>query len=342
MDIPAPIEQAVGNVVTRQLETELRNRGLLLAAEDLAAAETGAMRCGARLLTSFIHRCYPITRQAGSAVALDFGSAPGEARLLATLAFGAAAARVLAPNQRNTNVELICATFNLGIGLVDSICDEDAEAGGALLHLVQAQNLANAVEQRRARGWLRANLSPLLAANPTAVFTVDVIETFFETLHDIFPDARWRRCLGVQLGKALEAERTSVAPSAEATCEDLLKCSRLTSVLPFQIIETLAEAGHAQAQPSAGTQLGEAMWAIDDLVDLCHDARTGSLNGILLAAGGNDVVATLEWLLASTVIACTARRAVDNLQAGLQRADDPIPFLYFVQRYAGIVPRPAS
>ena len=30
------------------------------------------------------------------------------------------------------------------------------------------------------------------------------------------------------------------------------------------------------------------MWRIDDLVDLCQDARPGALNAILLAATGPD------------------------------------------------------
>jgi hypothetical protein len=113
-------------------------------------------------------------------------------------------------------------------------------------------------------------------------------------------------------------------------------------VLPFQIIESLAEAEYGHADSTAGTRLGEAMWRIDDLVDLCQDARNGSLNSILLAAGGHDGVAALERLLKTTDIARAAGQAADDLQAGLKRADDPTPFLYFVQRYAGIALRPAS
>ena len=149
--------------------------------------------------------------------------------------------------------------------------------------------------------------------------------------------------------------RPSGSPSsgrADATArEQLIECSRLTSVLPFQIIETLA--GGADAPPSrrAGTLLGEAMWRIDDLVDLCDDARSGALNGVLLAAtpdagvrSGRDLSAALERLLASTDIACAAAEAAERLLAGLQRcggdaADDHGRlFLYFVQRYAGIAP----
>jgi hypothetical protein len=342
VEIPAPIEQAVSDLVARRLEAELGDRGLLLAADEFALAEAGAAQCGARVLTSLIHRCYPITRQAGGEVALDFGSERGAARLQATLAFGATTARVLQRDLCNPDIELVCAIFNLGIGLVDGLCDEDPETGDTLLQLVQAHDLADAAEQPRVRGWLRATLLPALAEDPAAAFTADVIETFFETLHDVYPHHAWRLRVGVQLVAALEAERASVTQSADPARDQLIECSRLTSVLPFQIIETLADAEHARAEPTAGTQLGEAMWRIDDLVDLCQDARSGSLNGVLLCAGGHDVVTALERLLASTDIARAAREAADDLQAGLQRTDDPTPFLYFVQRYAGITPRRTS
>jgi hypothetical protein len=339
--VPAPIEQAVGDAVARQLEAELGNRGLLLAAGDFAAAEADAAQRGARLLTSLIHRCYPFTRQAAGEVALDFGGERGAARLQAALAFGAATARVLAPDLRNPEVELICATFNLGIGLIDSLCDEDAETGGALLDLVAAHDLADAAEKPRAHGWLRAVLPPALAENPAAAFTAGLIESFFEMLHDVYPGGAWRHRIGVQLRAALEAERASIAPSADTPRGELIECSRLTSVLPFQIIETLANATHVNAKEGAGTRLGEAMWRIDDLVDLCLDARSGSLNSILLAAGDGGAVTALTRLLGSEGIACAAREAANDLQAGLQHAGDPAPFLHFVQRYTGIAPRPA-
>jgi hypothetical protein len=121
-------------------------------------------------------------------------------------------------------------------------------------------------------------------------------------------------------------------------------------VLPFQIIETLASGDHAPAEPSAGTLLGEAMWRIDDLVDLCQDARSGSVNGVLLAAatvadppGGWDLVTALERLLTSREIARIAAEAAERLVAGLLRGGGgTTPFLYFIQRYAGIAPWPAS
>jgi hypothetical protein len=368
MEIPARIGAALGAAVATHLETALGDRGLLLTGPALEAADAEAAEQGPRLLTGVIHECYPISREQGQALELEFESERHAARIHGALAFGAATARVLVPCTReldhfDDSVELICAMFNLGIGLVDGLCDGDAVSGIALLELVQEQDLAQAAEEPRERGWLRATLPPALAHDPTAAFTVDVIEGFFTTLHAVYPDQTWRqqrRVVGAQLGAALEAEHRSVTRSAGETArEALIECSRLTSVLPFQIIETLAGGNHASAGPTAGTRLGEAMWRIDDLVDLCEDARSGSLNGVLLAAMPSDGIqeeperiVALDRLLDSTEIHHAAEEAADGLLAGLQLAgggsavplDQPptAAFLGFIQRYAGIAPRRLS
>jgi hypothetical protein len=223
-------------------------------------------------------------------------------------------------------VQLLCAVFNLGIGVVDNVCDEDAEAGAALLELVRRQDLVDAAAEPRERGWLRGGA---LARDYTVAFALDVIETFFQTLHEVFPGYEWadrRRRVGIQLEAALEAEHRTVGRPAVGDVADLVECSRLTSVLPFEIVETIASG------QGAGTLLGEAMWRIDDLVDLPQDARSGALNGVLLQAPG------IDHLLTSGEIAYTAVRAVEDLRAALAPADDRAgrSFLFFVQRYAGL------
>jgi hypothetical protein len=358
------IEQAVSDAVAKHLETELGERGLLLTADRLAEADADAAQRGARLLTSVIDRCYAIRRQGGLALALEFKSEREAARLQAALAFGAATADLLAPVKRDVDqvsgsVELLCAMFNLGVGLVDSLCDEDAETGCALLELVEEQDLGKGAEEPRGRGWLRGTLPLALAQDHAVAFTADIIEAFFETLHAAYPGDGWvqhRLGVGKQLVAALVAERQSVGWSVGRNDrQQLIEFSRLTSVMPFQIIETLARGDHPNAQRTAGTLLGEAMWRIDDLVDLCQDVRCGALNGILLAAmqepgpsgGERDRVAALESLLTSTDIASAATYAAENLLAGLHLAGGrhttaqnflpTVSFLHFVQRYTGIV-----
>ncbi len=162
--IPASIERTVADVVARWLGAELDGRTRLLAVDELAAAEAEAARRGASLLTSLLHRCYLGARLGGSEVAFNFGDRGGGARLQAALAFGAVTARVLAPDLRKSNIEFVSATLDLGIGLVDSLCDADADAetGGILLKLIQAHDLLATARRKRARGWLRATVPPSL------------------------------------------------------------------------------------------------------------------------------------------------------------------------------------
>ena len=358
----------MSEAVARQLETELGLRGLLLTADRLAAAEAEASELGAQLLRRLVHVCYPISRQGGEAVTLEFDSERAAARIEGALAFGGVTGRMLMRPAHNSgrradSIELACATFNLGIGLVDGLCDENAAVGGALLELMGGQDLEAAVEEPRRRGWLRSRLPAPLARDPTVAFTAGIVESFFELLHQVYPADEWlplRRSVGAKLAAALEAERQSVAGSEDQLGRQLLiECSRSTSVLPFEVIETLAADDYAASAPAAGTALGEAMWRIDDLVDLYQDACSGSLNGLLLAVApgvgrpqDGELFAVLESVLASTAIALAASEAAEKLLAGLQhigRGGDTLddharaaPFVYFVQRYVGIAPRQPS
>lgn len=343
LQIPPHIEQAVTDAVDGALETELGRRGLLLTAAELTAAAADAAHDGAQLLTAVLHRCYPIMQGSG-AFTLEFEDDGAAARIETALAFGAAAARVVAREVAD-GAELLCAMFNLGIGLIDGLCDDEPRTGTALLDLLLGQDLAGAAERPRPRGWVRAAAPQRLVESPAPAFAVDVVEAFFETLHASYPQAaglQLRNRVGAQLGAALHAERRSVTSSTEQTArEQLIEASRLTSVLPFEIIETLAAGEEAGRNHRAGTLLGEAMWKIDDLVDICEDARSGALNALLVATGetDDDVGAGLERMLSSPDLAEAASRAAENLHAALQPAgtERSRAFLSFVQRYAGIV-----
>jgi len=305
------VEDAIERTVAARLEAELRSRGLLVADAESA-------RDGESLLDRLVRLQHP-----EQAVTIEFDDEHAAARIEAALAFGAATAHALAQDV-DPAVELICATFNLGIGLIDGVCDADAERGAALLELVREQDLVAAAERPQAA----ASTPP--GADATVAFTLLVVGAFFQLLHTAYPgDARlpFRRRVGEKLTDALEAERATVARPADAAHAQLVEWSRLTSVLPFEIIDALVGGTRG-----AGTQLGEAMWRIDDLVDLCADARSGSLNGVLLSAPDG-----LEGLLESTAIEDAAATAADCLADGLRAGGgDPAAFLGFVQRYAGL------
>lgn len=366
MQIPASLEQEISGAVTRHLETELARRCLLLAPDEVAAAGADAARLGARLLVAVVELCYPQT--GGDApLAVEFDSERTAARLQAALAFGALTASVL--SRRTSNGarspeagELLSAVFNVGIGLVDGLCDEDPAVGRQLLELLSEPDLVLAAEREPARRWLRVRLSSQLARDATVAFTVDIIEAFFTALHAAYPREEGlsvRQAVAAKLTRALQAERVSAGLSSRQAGKRLLEYSRLTSVLPFEIIEILVRADDRHRPPTPGTLLGEALWRIDDLVDVCDDARCGALNSLLVGTvegpwrrdDKRTVLGTLERLLTSTDIADAAEAAAESMLLGLraggrppgqERPWDTRAFLAFIQEYVGIPTRVAS
>ena len=319
MQIPASLEQEIGGAVASNLERELARRCLVLGADEVAVAEVEAERLGARLLVAVVDQCYSFVGHGGSP-AFAFDSDQTATRLQAALAFGAITARVLSPTRARgialrEPIEFLSAVFNVGIGLIDSVCDEDAVVGRRLLELVAEPDLATAAERELPRRWLRAGFPRCLERDATIAFTVDIIECFFATLHAAYPGKTGldlRREVGTHLAAALQAERVSAAGLKSSYTRDRLRdCSRLTSVLPFKIIETLVDAGDRRRLPTPGALLGEAMWQIDDLVDLCEDAGRGALNSLLISGAPGvwdpsderTMVGVLERLLASSDIA---------------------------------------
>lgn len=321
----ANLEEAISRTVTDHLKAELGSRGLLLTPGREAAATADAVQRGRHLLSSALGVCYPDDDRA-----VAFEGEEVATRLQGALAFGAATAALLS-DRRTDGVDLLCSLFTLGVGLVDSLCDGDPDAGTRVLGVLQDRDMAEAAEESRRRGWLRGAVVPALALDPTVAFTVDVIEAFFETLHGAYAGDRWaplRRDVGAQLQTALEAERRSVGWSAEsASRQELIEWSRRTSVLPFEIVHALV----GGAEPAAATLLGEAVWQIDDLVDLCQDARAGALNAVLLGT-------SLDRLVETEDIARVAAEAAARLSAGLALAPGAHAadrFILFIQRYAG-------
>jgi hypothetical protein len=333
----APTDRTVADAVARALEGELAARGLLLGAGAFAAADAEVAREGAALLARAMRCCFPALRH-GADVEIAFADDTTAARLGAALVFGAVSGRVLAPrgDGLGAGVRLASAIFNLAVGLVDGVCDDDGELGLLLLDHVRSHDVREASATQPERGRLRATAPPALLRDHAAAFALAAIEALFEALHAAYPGDAGSECrlaVGGQLEAALDAERrTLVRPAGPNALPALVGCSRATSVLPFEIVATLAAGAPAAGR---GTRLGEAMWRIDDLVDLGDDAASGALNGLLLEAG------SLERVVESGLIGRAAARAAADLEAALRPAADEsavLSFLCFVQRYAGLAP----
>ncbi len=360
MGVPEQLRQAVDDAVRSTLRTVLAARGLLLTDAELVASTAAATASGARLLDGALDHWYPERRHTAGPVDVGFVDGRAAARVQHALAFGAATATLLTPvdhtgsdtGRQEGPVGLACAVLNLGVGLVDSLCDGVPAVGSDLLQALSAADVSGAARDRRPRGWLHDTLGGSVAADPAGAFTVRVVESFFDLVHLAYPgegDASLRAGVGSLLEEALEAERQSVDRSDRpATGTHLVECSRRTSVWPFRIIELLATGAPPRWAPTAGELLGEAMWLVDDLVDLSQDASTGALNGLLVSAlvdpapGANPPETALEEVLRSGAVARAANRAADALASGLGTAPGAGArqarqlFVSVVQRYAGL------
>jgi hypothetical protein len=285
-------------------------RGLLFGDTDL-------LTTAPELLARALALCYPEFDLSSQRVDVVFESVEERGRIEQALLFGWATADVLAPTATDHRRPLLCAMFNLGIGMIDSLCDNDPLRGAALLEFVQSLDVEAAASGEWREGKMLASLSAGAARDPTLAFTARVIDAFFSLLNATYAPPV-RKEIGRLLAKAFAAEQRSVTRSTAVRAE-LLEASRDTSVLPFRIMATLVG-----VDIGAATQLGEALWRIDDLIDLELDARSGALNSLLL-----------DGLPDSARIESVAREAVDHLQAGLGSGDNS-HFLSFVRRYAQI------
>jgi hypothetical protein len=292
-------------------------------AHGLLSAGTDALALAPDLLPRVLALCFPEYDLAGQDVDVAFESTEERARIEQALLFGWTTADVLSRNATDDRSQMLCALFNLGIGMIDSCCDTDPHRGAALLEFVRFLDVESAANGPWREGRMLASLPPNAAADPTIAFAARVIDAFFSVLHATHP-LSLRTHVGRLLAEALAAERQSVARSS-AEPNELLEASRNTSVLPFLIMATLA-----QGDIDAATHLGEAMWRIDDLIDLDLDAHSGALNSLLV--GG---------IPGRAVIEAVAREAADHLRAGLGTADGR-HFLSFVYRYARVTPESST
>jgi hypothetical protein len=374
VEVPSAIDRAFEDLVVRQLHSELAARDLLLPAKILWQAEAEIAHQGEALIAHLAAGIVGASMDTQTAARFDFESDESRARVQAALVFGATVADVLALNADNggsvaKRVRALCGIFNLGIGLIDSLCDEDSRVGAVLLDFLNGDGdaLVQCARKLRQRGWIREVLPSGYNEDASVRMVADLVEVFFQELHALYPgdtNMSFRHHIGTQLTAALKSERDSICWSPkELDRERLLQTSRRTTVLPLQIIEALACGRIATDDSSAGTLLGEALWRIDDLVDLCQDVRSGALNSILVRAlddarsGQKDGVyqplTVLEELLRSRDTEHAAAEAVECLAAGLRLNLNKVGakygdneavtrFLWFVQRYAGVPAAPAS
>ena len=288
-------------------------------AYDLLPADSVAITPAPELLQRVIALSFPEHDLTSQHVEVVFDSTEERTRIEQALLFGWVTADVLSPRGTDDRSHLLCAVFNLLIGMIDSFCDTASHNGDALLKSLRTFDAEATAIDLLQEGRMLASLPPAPAVDPTITFIARLIDAFYSVLHETHT-ASVRRDVGRLLARALAAEQRSVAASSAGPGE-LLEISRNTSVLPFLIMATLV-----QGDTIAATHLGEAMWRIDDLIDFHLDAQCGALNSLFIrkTPDCDDIKAV-------------AREAADHLRAGLGTADGR-HFLRFVHRCAGVTP----
>ena len=131
-----------------------------------------------------VSHCYQSSLQGDLAADVEFDDDQAATRIELALAFGSVTASLLTPRRPHRgrsvgSVDLLCAVFNLGIGLVDGLCDGAPQFGLRLLRAIQALGLSGAARERGLGDRLRSALPASLAADPTVAFTARIIELVF-------------------------------------------------------------------------------------------------------------------------------------------------------------------
>ena len=264
---------------------------------------------------SVIARGLPRPEAAPGAPSVVSGSlfaAPWRAKIVSMLAFGVGAAEVLAAAQGllcpPEAVEL-AAVLVLGTAAFDRVCDENPRLRAQLF-----ATLAREVLDALCAGDLSPGDADKLvrtARHADVRYVLSLVAAFFARLASWVPPGPVRTRVSELLRSAYDAELVTVSPEA-AESADAVAAAVAARVLPFTVITTVtcALAGHgcdggpgwSCDQPA--TLLGQAMASLDDLADLCMDARTGAVNSLLTAArtpgaDASDPSGLLVQLLAS-------------------------------------------
>jgi hypothetical protein len=181
-----------------------------------------------------------------------------------------------------------CARFNLGISLVDWLCDEaearEEVAGLPAFALLAGRRSASRVPVRAEARYLDALAHDLLA----------------ELARDAGPPAAGepRSALWPSLRRMLRAELASAKPGlpSPAGLDAALSQLRLTSVEPFRVMaeRTLLAQGRRPSRSRIaaarrlGRAIGECVWLVDDAADFWHDLGAGRGNRFVIEAIAAD------------------------------------------------------
>ncbi len=321
-DMWAQVSSSIRTETMAEFRTHLDRLGIRPPPELMRQAAAAEASRGRRLLlrhpgvrrshTPGRTRAFPPRWDRTMARRLSFGSASGRA-------VAARAGTIFGTGQAD-----LCALFNVGIAAFDQLCDGMPESGAQLLATLTADGLA-----RLGRGSDLAELHRLANRAPDSDvrYVLRRVAGFFETLSGCtFATPHFRRRLTELLVAAYLAEARAFAPGYASWSRAVLHQARQEAAeLPFHIIAAIAVADGDRRQRHLAAEsaalLGRAVALLDDACDVTDDARSASLNAILLDAVPDpaQLVAPAERLRAlaradaNGHVLATARRAAAAL-----------------------------
>ncbi len=217
------------------------------------------------------------------------------------LGFGWGMTHVLAAHQSlpcQAEAAELGAVLILGTAAVDQLLDGSRRRRDALLAVLNRDLLAAAAE--RDTGQRALAEASLTAADPGVRYVLALVSAFFQRLQHCSLAEDWYQRICDLLRQAYDAElRTISARPPEPPGDGILQAHLSARVLPLQVISAIqcglrghacAESGHDKCTRAAQL-LGEVIAAVDDLADLCADARTGAVNSLLAQSAGPGLAA---------------------------------------------------
>lgn len=177
-----------------------------------------------------------------------------------------------------------CALLNLGISIVDVICDNLPDIASRLGELLDENRLRALGKEDIAAAQLRYDAAGLEQRELRLLLTIVAAFFSFE-LKDDRSSAEEDGLVSL-LVRAYRAEMRSVSP-ATLMCGEALAVAREKATLPFVVIGEIARdpaspAGQRLPMDRLVEDIAVTFWLTDDVVDLASDVRSGALNALLV------------------------------------------------------------
>lgn len=293
-DIPAVLEFLMLHEAQTAFARTMSSRGLTIAPATQATVLDTDRRHGHRIAA----------RLPSPGLDSRFFGRHWRDQAVPVLGFGWGMTHVLAAHQSlpcQPEAAELGAVLILGTAAVDQLLDASPRRRDALLATLSRGLLIAAADRSTGQ---RALAEASLAAQDADIrYVLGLVSAFFLRLTRCDLDEFWYQRICNLLLQGYDAELRTLASSPPGRpSTEILQAHLSARVLPFRVISAI-QCGlcrHACDDSDQGScaraaqLLGEAVAAVDDLADLCADARHGAANSLLNLSADPDRDADLQ------------------------------------------------